>query len=1021
MRCDSEMRVDIPKPEVPVAMGPPERPAPTLVQFERNVVLLRGPIGGQRDQLNCDTLKLTLIPGEKPAVDEGSGNVAKADITEAKTEDEIDAEAPIATEKGMFGDLTLQRANATGHAVWLYLPAQGTKIRCNELIHKRLSLSIPAKPDETYLRGDLTRPLEIWKVDVVKDEGPDQGKVTSVTHIRTVDATMFDSGTGTDSANVIARGPGRMETRPGATSRSIASPSGRNSLKSKTCSSQTAGSSKRSSFFREIGPVSETSFKRHLSTRAATIYVWLKPKPPTPQEAGASTTDPAGLAAADRTTISASGRSAANGSANADLGGGNFEIERLLAHRDVHLIAPSKTITARERLDADFIDAVPTPTVSTATTTIASNKAQTQDSAPAAENNLNQAVVQNSPEPQSTEPPMVGSAERVWALIAQNPDSGSKNGPARTGSNAAAPSPLGSNADVRKVWMWGNVALHQDPGAGKKKGQDANGEAMFVDNRAKGKAFVRIYQRDPTDKTRRPGPIPPARIENEEIKIVANSGFAEMDQATDQAWVEGPGSMMQLADRGFLTDKSPTAAEAESASANAGASDKPKTRAGRPLTEKTLMTIAFTKEMQFRGRTTDPDGRPVARADFFGIVDAKMEDALLHCEEKMVAFTDKEVPLAQLGAMSRSKPEAKAVQPADDVAANDQTEPEPQAQLALIYCFKKAWGISRKVDPASPVLLEEQKIFGIDSLTYDRRTGEFEIPGEGVVWLYNRDNDKSQNPGLNNEGQDGTGVTSGGTNRTRNGRTVTPTSGRAPNPPTNRTPAATRSTGRPVQPAGKAKTGEVPGLTLTQIQFKKGMTGRNGTGKENDKTAVRWSEFYGDIQVSRAKVPGDKTVLDPDRLPKDGFYMTGQTLRVITEPAPASAPPDTPARNYLKAWERAQVTSSDKIMEADVITYDSYKDLMYAYGEHGRNVYFADQHAPGQPASTGSGKAVQFNPKTGTSNVIDSDSMMLLDKKTGVRPAEVGVPDPNAKAPKKTKRPFRLPPANIERRNFTGQ
>ncbi len=28
-------------------------------------------------------------------------------------------------------------------------------------------------------------------------------------------------------------------------------------------------------------------------------------------------------------------------------------------------------------------------------------------------------------------------------------------------------------------------------------------------------------------------------------------------------------------------------------------------------------------------------------------------------------------------------------------------------------------------------------------------------------------------------------------------------------------------------------------------------------------------------------------------------------------------------------------TSSDKVIQGDVITYDSYKDLIYAYGEEG--------------------------------------------------------------------------------------
>src|SRR5262249_43359317 len=97
------------------------------------------------------------------------------------------------------------------HAVWLYLPIQGVKLRCNELIHLRQA---PFKPDQTYFRGDRTRPLELEKLDVIEDEGPDQGKVTSVTNIWTVDATLFDNGNGLDTANVVAHGPGRLETRP---------------------------------------------------------------------------------------------------------------------------------------------------------------------------------------------------------------------------------------------------------------------------------------------------------------------------------------------------------------------------------------------------------------------------------------------------------------------------------------------------------------------------------------------------------------------------------------------------------------------------------------------------------------------------------------------------------------------------------------------------------------------------------------------------------------------------------------
>ena len=103
-----------------------------------------------------------------------------------------------------------------------------------------------------------------------------------------------------------------------------------------------------------------------------------------------------------------------------------------------------------------------------------------------------------------------------------------------------------------------------------------------------------------------------------------------------------------------------------------------------------------------------------------------------------------------------------------------------------------------------------------------------------------------------------------------------------------------------------------------------------------------------------------------------------------------------------------------------MITYDTYKELFFAYGEQGREVHFADQHSPGQPASSGTAEAVQFNPKTGAANVYNSSAMVLLDKKTGVRPSVEMAPDPFAKPKKRYKKPYRTPPTNIDRRNFTG-
>ncbi len=41
LRCDGPMQVDLPKPHLPVKVGPPAPPGPTLVNFTRNVVVRR--------------------------------------------------------------------------------------------------------------------------------------------------------------------------------------------------------------------------------------------------------------------------------------------------------------------------------------------------------------------------------------------------------------------------------------------------------------------------------------------------------------------------------------------------------------------------------------------------------------------------------------------------------------------------------------------------------------------------------------------------------------------------------------------------------------------------------------------------------------------------------------------------------------------------------------------------------------------------------------------------------------------
>ncbi len=1154
LRCDWKMQVFLPKPKPDVALGPPEPPAPTLVQFDRNVVVLRGDLDDRPDQLTCDTLKLTLMPSDTPpqpgATPPGTQS-ADADspqpglaqnpasgpaltTTGTRTKDgaltvvhpnassntgpdgttngsSTGRTAPGATEKtGLFGNLTLQRAHATGHAVWLSLPANGIKLRCNELIHLKLG---PSKPDRTYFRGDLTRPLELEKVDVVEnEEDPDQGLVTSVTHIRTVDATMYDRGNGMDAADVVANGPGRLETRPGRDQ-----PVERIAIWQDKFYLQN-----------ELGPEGQILRKLIVLTgkrpcfidqakkssldSAQLIKVWLKPKPK-PVEAPANQLSSLNShASGDSPTAGRASSLMANPPETAldtadpkrkvptgdrpssGLGGGNFDIERLLALRDVHLLAPGKTMTARERLDAEFVEpkpAVParadlasanaaasSTATSVASSSTATNPEQARKPDGASTQSKDQAAAETQSDTPPAEPAMVGSAERMWVRMemkpVKKPAASKPANETETASTTSAkasstkPASTDTNAEIRNAWFWGSVSLHQDPSEGKTKGQDASGEALYIDNRGEGKVISYVYQREPNEKTYLPGPLPPARVENDD-KTIKAAGVIMMNQATDQAWVEGAGTFTQLTERASDTLPAPTAdnqpavatapsrsetgsqagprptsllsrndspvktdgsgGQASTSSTSRASGSKPKTRAGRPLSKVVTTTIQFSDGMEFTGRTTDPKGNPAACADFHGVVTALMEDALLHCEERMITYTDQVVPLAQLGAMSKaqSKPKSRAgddVDPATGTTADAANE-EPKPQLALIECYRNAVLINREVDPDFPILLQKKRVEAEEVLFYDKRTGDFTIPGKGEVYLY----DRSDNSEAKDTKPKGDPNTKPAADPSR--RIVTPTSTEEPDRSSQTTGTGSANTKAKTssprsKKSAKPEAEEIPSLVLTRITFIKGMRSQPGTGGEEDKLATHWYEFFGDVQLGRAKVRDGQSTLDFDKLPSDSIFLTGQTLRFITEPPPVGSPASAPGRDYGKVWENAFFRNIDKAfladsITADVITYDSEKDLIYAYGEGGRGITYGQQHAPGQPASSGTARALRFHPKSGSMDFIDNTSIQLIDKNSGARPPRAEAIDTDAKTKKPPKKGYRIPSNNLERRGFSGQ
>lgn len=1239
IQSDSQMRVDFPPDQLPVAVGPPAPPAPTLVRFERNVVALHGRPDRQPNQLDCDTLRLTLIPGAPPAAT-GAGKAAPADKSATPTasgtaiaagekpvpgptasENAKDNTAATADSPGgnsLFGNLTLQKAHATGHVVWLQLRQQGTKVRCGELIHHRHG---PYLADTTTFRGDRTRPVWMEKIDYEKEEEeqkkpadtgttrvatpsthPANRPVRSVTHVVMLAATLFDEGHGLDLANIRALGPGQMESRPSMNEPVERLARWQNELVVVNYVGDDGKLARKKITLTGTRPYFADLVQKTSLDAGRELQVWLKPPSPPPTTTAASATSPAAaLAFADAgaggstTQKTAAASTSTTTTTTTDTGlGGNLQIERLMAFRDVHLRAPNRRIEAREVLDAPFIEVDPPPPDETTATAAASGEPGSDADAPpspdqaggtsvaaatsgeAAKGSTPAAAVGNSTAaPAEPEPSMTGVADRIWAKVALprgqrlDPGAGRKRKPkprpafgppttltADTGT-AANPEESAANdskeppkspqakADVREAWLTGNVALHQDKPADPRKKdskpgkQDIFAEAVYLDNPGKGKAHAKVYYRNPTEKVHGPNPWPLAKIVTPDMTIEGE--YLELDQTRDMVWGVGPGSLSQWTSRALLTDKAPapvpspggpsttpsekpvvrdtgmpvatrtgstsrsgvrtvqgtglrtsapavvSSATSRSASTTRGASTgiaaadrpadtgragespsaaKPKTRAGRVVGNKDLLTITWTKEMRFNGRSKDTLGRPAGRGDFFGVVRAEMTDSVLYCEQKMVVFTDREVPLADLGTSIPGSGSSRADQPRDPEIDEGSAPEESRVDLAMLFCFGNPVAINQKVDPDLPVVLERHKIIAWDRpgdpirprerppvlgrLEYNRLTGEFLVPGPGIVFLYDRPDDSKESgqPGSSPARNGGAAASSRGASRattttgaptrgtrTRSGdRTVVPTSARSSDgqadPPAranqrvaSRSTAGRSTAGRSTaEPASPVVRRRIPDLVLTQVDFSTGMRGRVGTGQANDTRQDRWSEFFGDIELIRSKVAHHTDELDVDReLSDDGFFLTSQMLRIVEIPPPPGSPPKTPARTMVKAWDNVQVNKGQEFtIVSDVGTYDSETDVISAYGLEHRGVTVLQQVGPGQPPTRMPARFVQYGLKSHAWQAVDSNLLHIIDHRTGDRPTNIPLPDPTAPPKKKLKQPFRVPNTNLERRGFTG-
>ncbi len=671
------------------------------------------------DQLNCDTLDLTMMPPPKPPETETEteddltedGDEPGTAIVDANLTPAADGSTPIApkSSSGPLTELKLRKAVAQGDAVWLQSEAQGMVARCVELIYEKHEAE--GTPDVTYLNGGPSKKLWVEKVEY-DTQSTTPGAIKSIMRLTALDATIFDTGPAGFS-NVVARGPGKTEERPARNASVVRTAWWEDEMKLLTWREGTGDAP-------NLPPLAASALRSSpVAPPQGTLrrLITLTGVPKLVDHKSATTLD-------SRKSIVAEFQAVAKTTPTG--GDGPLQIQWMDAVEDAHLTAPSKTLTARRFLKARFINPAPVvapPVVAAPAGPLVA--AATPAPAPAP-------VEQPKPEPspERAEPPVDARADRVWARIL-------------LGSN-------GTKSDLKDAQLRGGVMVHQDPAPGKPAGSDASGEALDLFGQGNGLMKFTVAAEEPQasdpktrlasdSKDRNLPSINLARVDFEG-KTIESEKLIVMDQKADFAWTQGNGTFIQMADRGLLDDKGIEGEKPQAVAKSDG--PNPKDR----------LVITWTEEMRFYGRSKDLAGRPAAKIEFRGTskevrtpdgrreyrrgVEAKMTDSAIFCDT-MDVYLDRIIALNK--SLDKNAPKSKS----DDPASSE-------AQIAMLDCrgqnqfeagvLNRHAGVditSQKIFPENGLLKERQRIQGIHVI-YDKRTGDFEAPGPGITWLYKR-------------------------------------------------------------------------------------------------------------------------------------------------------------------------------------------------------------------------------------------------------------------------------------------
>jgi hypothetical protein len=964
LRADGKMRIDLPrKPKRlrPDQQGPPEYEGPTFARFERNVEVERGRINP--DVMTSEALALTLFPVDKPVTITPNGVGPLALLGLAHHLPGAGGAYPHSgkdSTDGPLGDLDLRAAKGTGYAVWITSETQGVKARCNELIYKKAIDGSTAT--STYLRADRGKQVSVEKLE--REGTPaDPGPVKSFTTFVASEFTIHDDGRGNSASTVIARGAGSYLERPDRDRSVEHSATWRDEMVTQAL---------------PLDPVEVAAARRKGEG------------PPQPRRLITLTGDPVmndhgkdtKITAAEWIKITMAPSAAAKAGAGPKpatsgnaLGTGSSRVERVQARRDVVLTTPGKTARARESLDAPFEELVVAPPPPP------DPNAPPPPPAPV--------VVEAEPVKADPGPETTILADRIWAKVLQLP---------------------GGKADLIEARLRGGVAVDQAGTVEKPRGTHAKGEAMDVVSVGKGLMKFKSLSTDPsalTDNTRlaalgskRLVPRPYSTIQTDDYFIAGpNIG---LDQSNDFAWVNGPGQLVQMAERGFLSDKGLR----ERKKALSKMTDEERKK---EASKKEPLTIVWSENMRFNGRSADPDGNPAGKAEFYGNVVATTEEQRMGGDE-LRTWTDRPVSLVPprgsrpkgglaggLGGFDQVVPVAANSEDLPRSAGSETDEPKPELARVEVKSRSKwvAGDIKQGVhvvtirrDEITGEVVEKQYLEG-QEVHYNKRTGNYSVPDAGIVRIWKRQvvEDKATHTAAK------------------------PVSGRPRD----------AEAAKPAKPPVYG-----PSWELTKIQFKDGMRGRLGMAKDEEDPETRTADFYGAVKAVNGRLSDDSGGSamnrdhDFDNRRQGSKYITADALRIVdVPPSKAEKAKGAQARQYMTAEDNAQTRDDTHNITADILTYDTQKGQFWAFGKDGRPAEMNEQKRIGHGVSRTPGSALRYN-KDGSFEVIDPASITLYEGQ-GIRPSIAPLPAGPLPKIKPKRPPLRPPPrSNSERRDFRG-